>query len=71
MTRDDSDDDMLGWDSGYSLGVKIVEMCDRVKVAHSYMPGAVAKTAIDVDGVRFEVEVRVAASAASIVSEAD
>jgi len=37
------------------IGAKIMEMCDRVKVAHAVAPGAMAKWAVEIDGRRFEI----------------
>lgn len=68
---DQDDSDVVDWDAGYSLGAKVVEMCDRVKIAHSYLPGAVAKTSIQIDGVQFDVAVSVSAARPSATSEAD
>lgn len=41
------------------IGEKIVEMTDRVKVAHSVLPGSQATWVLEVDDIRFKIVVTV------------
>lgn len=51
--------DVDEWEAQAIIGAKVIEMCDRVKVAQAFAPGAVARWVMDFDGVRFDVEVKV------------
>lgn len=46
------------WDA-QELGFKVVEMADRVRVMDSACPGAEAKSGFKIDGVHYELVVRV------------
>lgn len=54
------DDDELFDDFGASLAVgqKVIEMAERLKLGEKFVKGAVAKWAFEMDGQRFEVELR-------------
>ncbi|MHB0785591.1 hypothetical protein [Bradyrhizobium sp. 5.13L] len=43
-----------------ALGLKIVEMCDRVLAMHQFVPRTAAKWRFEIDGVRYDVMVTVA-----------
>lgn len=58
---DAGDEGALSHDLQY-IGEKIVEMTDRVKEAHSAVPGARAEWVIEADDVRFRIAVTVDAS---------
>lgn len=58
MSRED--EGILSISDAAEIGIKVVEMADRVKVGNSYMPGAEAKWAFEMDGTRFSVTVSVA-----------
>lgn len=51
-------------EAAYEIGGKVVEMADRVRVAHRVAPGAEAHWAFEMDDVRYDVRVTVAGRAA-------
>lgn len=55
------DDALLSIGDAASIGFRIVDMADRVKVGSKIVPGMQAKWAFDMDGVRYDVVVQVAA----------
>lgn len=59
----DDDGDTLDMASNYEIASLIVEACDRIKSIHSAVPGAVATAAIELDDVRFRIQVSIEAGA--------
>ena len=59
MSDDDQvDDEYLDDDeAAHSVGVKVIEMADRVAAMDEVAPGAVASWAFEIDGKRFGVTV--------------
>lgn len=53
-------EDLDEFAASYAVGGKVMEMCDRVRVAHRLVPGAVARWVVGIDGEDYEVAVRVA-----------
>lgn len=53
-------DDEIGIDgeTAWRIAEKVIEMIDRVKTADKFVPGAVAKLGVEVDGERFEISLR-------------
>jgi len=51
--------------AGLNVGRKVLEMADRLKVAHAVCPGAVASWGFTVDGVRYALTMRVAPAEAA------
>ena len=43
----------------YALGLKVVEMAERLKTAHAVVPGSVATYAFEMDGIEFGIEMTV------------
>ncbi|WP_067734475.1 hypothetical protein [Novosphingobium naphthalenivorans] len=54
---DDDDEELLDFDSAYRIASLIVEACDRVKPMHAIAPGAVATTAIEIDDIKFRIQI--------------
>jgi hypothetical protein len=52
-------DDLTSYEDAASVGFKIVEMADRLKVANACVPGARASWAMEVDDVRYAIEMRI------------
>lgn len=46
--------------AAFRLGEKVMEMADRLLVAHRCAPGSQASWAFECDGVRFEITMKVA-----------
>lgn len=44
------------------IGLKVIEMADRCRVAHKVIPGAEAKWKFEMDGVWYEITVGVTTS---------
>lgn len=59
MPDTDFTPDDLGADDAMVVGIKVVEMADRVKAMHAMLPGAQASWAFEMDGTRFGVVVTV------------
>lgn len=53
------EDDAFDFDGSWKMGEKLIEICDRVKTAHQIVPGAVGQSHVSIDGVWFEVSVRI------------
>lgn len=52
----DIDDlDFDDWGASHAMGNKVLEMVDRLKVAHAVAPGAVATWCFEVDGQRYKL----------------
>lgn len=51
--------DEVDEEDAIAIGLKIVEMADRLKDMHSVMPGATAKWPFEMDGRRFKVSMTV------------
>lgn len=47
------------FEAAYRIGDKVIEMSERVLVAHKCAPGASAAWGFTLDGTRFEVTVKV------------
>lgn len=43
-------------------GSKVIEMADRLRVAHKVAPGAVARWSFELDGYRFQIHMTVTAT---------
>ena len=50
------DDGLLDIESGYQIGLKVVEMCDRLKI-DSVLPGMRAEWVLEIDEQKFTVTV--------------
>ncbi|MFG1270803.1 hypothetical protein V5F40_22895 [Xanthobacter sp. DSM 14520] len=59
MPDTDFTPDDLGADDAMTIGIRVVEMADRVKAMHTMLPGAQASWAFEMDGTRFGVVVTV------------
>ncbi|WP_417423565.1 hypothetical protein [Hoeflea sp.] len=46
-------------EGAFRIGMKVIEMADRLKPVQSVCPGAVASWAFEIDEVRFKVTVAV------------
>ncbi|RUU12069.1 MAG: hypothetical protein EOQ98_19425 [Mesorhizobium sp.] len=55
----DTDDDPVSYDEAATIGFKIVEMADRVKVADKCLPGSQAKWCFEMSDVKYDVVVTV------------
>lgn len=53
------EDDAFDFDGSWKMGEKLIEICDRVKTAHQIVPGASGMSHVSIDGVWFEVSVRI------------
>lgn len=53
-----SDEAPEGFEAEF-LGTKVIEMAERVAVAHKVVPGAVARYVFDMDDAKYEVRVSV------------
>lgn len=54
------EEDLDDFQAALRLGEKILEMCERVHTAGKLAPGAVAASAVEIDGVRYEITAKVA-----------
>ncbi|TPL49098.1 hypothetical protein FJ937_16565 [Mesorhizobium sp. B2-4-4] len=54
-----TDDEAVSYDEAASIGFKVIEMADRVKVADKVLPGATAKWCFAMDDVEYNVVVTV------------
>lgn len=57
------DEGIISFDDAATIGFKIVEMADRVKIGNKHTPGAQARWAFEVDDDRFDVVVSLAPKA--------
>lgn len=57
---DDEDDLCSDFEAAYRVGSKVIEMAERVLVAHKCAPGSSAAWGFEMDGTRFEVTLKVA-----------
>lgn len=55
----EKDGALLSLDDAQTLGFRLAEMADRVKVGHACLPGTQAKWVFVMDDVRFKVVVTV------------
>lgn len=53
-------DGILAFDDAATLGIKVADMADRVKLMHSVVPGSKAEWRFVMDEVEFDVVVTVA-----------
>ncbi|WP_448660313.1 hypothetical protein ACPVPU_07325 [Sphingomonas sp. CJ99] len=58
------DDELMDdFEAAHRVGEKVLEMADRLSTAQKIVPGSRAAWAFDVDGVRFELEMKIGGSA--------
>lgn len=47
------------WEAKVLVGGKVMHMCERVLTVHKCTPGAVARSGVTIDGVRYEISIAV------------